>query len=215
VNHMILETSRLIIRPFIRDDLLIIHRILNETFGDPSKAEYLPEAALEERRSWLEWQILNDKWFVKKHQPPYGDRAISLKPTGQLIGSIGYVPCLDSFEQIPDLNSSLQPSVYNTTEFGLFWVIDPKHQRQGYATEAAEAMVEYAFKQLRVKRIIATTEHANVVSQNVMRKIGMRLTRNPLPEPPWLQVVGVLENSGDSNPQPLQGRQNSLLRREP
>jgi len=76
----------------------------------------------------------------------------------------------------------------------LLWVIDPIHQRQGYATEAAQAMVEYAFKQLRVKRIIATTEFANVASQNVMRKIGMRLTRNPLPEPSWLEVVGVLEN---------------------
>jgi ribosomal-protein-alanine N-acetyltransferase len=194
VNHMILETSRLIIRPFVRDDLQVIHRILNEAFGDPSRAEYLPEPMLEERRSWLDWQILNEKWFVKKHQPQYGDRAISLKPVGQVIGSIGYVPLLMPFEQIPDLNPSLQPNGYNTTEFGLFWVIDPKHQRQGYATEEAEAMVEYALKQLRVKRIIATTEYANVASQNVMRKIGMRLTHNPLPEPPWLQVVGILEN---------------------
>ena len=28
-----------------------------------------------------------------------------------------------------------------------------------------------------------------------MRKLGMRLERNPSPEPPWLQVVGVLENA--------------------
>jgi RimJ/RimL family protein N-acetyltransferase len=190
---LILETSRLIIRPFVRDDLQSIHRILNETFGDPSKAEYLPEDRLEERRLWLEWQVLNDEWFPKLHQPPYGDRAITLKSSG-LIGSIGYVPCFDSFEQIPELSYSSQSSPYNTTEFGLFWVLDPKHQKQGYATEAAKAMVEYAFKQLRVKRIIATTEYANIASQNVMRKIGMMLTRNPLPEPSWLQVVGVLEN---------------------
>ena len=191
---MILETSRLIIRPFVRDDLLVIHRILDQTFGNGGRIDN--EAALEERRSWLEWQILNQEWFPKLRQPPYGDRAISLKTSSQLIGSIGYVPCLDSFEQIPDLSPSSQPSEYNTTEFGLFWVIDPKHQRQGYATEAAQTMVEYAFKRLRVKRIIATTEYSNVASQNVMRKIGMRLTRNPLPEPSWLQVVGALENRG-------------------
>ncbi|GAB4420284.1 MAG: hypothetical protein Fur0044_17140 [Anaerolineae bacterium] len=29
-----------------------------------------------------------------------------------------------------------------------------------------------------------------------MRKIGMKIARNPLPDPPWLQVVGILENSG-------------------
>jgi hypothetical protein len=28
----------------------------------------------------------------------------------------------------------------------------------------------------------------------VMRKLGMHLERNPYPEPPWLQVVGVIEN---------------------
>jgi hypothetical protein len=58
-------------------------------------------------------------------------------------------------------------------------------------------MIEYAFKHLRVKRIIATTEYANVASQGVMRKVGMKLTRNPYQEPPWLQVVGLLENTGE------------------
>ena len=29
--------------------------------------------------------------------------------------------------------------------------------------------------------------------QRVMRKLGMRIERNPSPEPHWLQVVGVLE----------------------
>jgi hypothetical protein len=28
----------------------------------------------------------------------------------------------------------------------------------------------------------------------VMRKLGMTLARNPFPDPPWLQVVGVLQN---------------------
>ena len=194
---MLLETSRLIIRPFVRDDLLVIHRILSQAFGDASMAEYLPESALEERRSWLEWQVLSQEWFVKLRQPPYGDRAITLKTSSQVIGSIGYVPCLNPFEQIPELATTPNPTGHYTTEFGLFWVIDPKHQRQGYASEAAKAMIEFAFKQLRLKRIIATTEHTNVASQGVMRRIGMKLTRNRLPEPRWLQVVGVLDNTSD------------------
>lgn len=191
---MILETSRLIIRPFVRSDLLVIHRILDQTFGNPNKAEYLPEAALEERRSWLEWQVLNQEWFPKLHQPPYGDQAISLKTSNQVIGSIGYVPLLCPFEQIPEFEPATERSEHYTTEFGLFWVIDPEYQRRGYATEAARPMVGYAFKQLHIKRIAAMTKYTNEASQNVMRKLGMRLTRNPLPQPPWLQVVGVLEN---------------------
>ncbi len=191
---MILATDRLIIRPFDIDDLPVIHRILNETFA-VGKVER--EEALEKRRSWLEWQILSSEWFPRLHQPPYGDRVISLKPSKQVIGSIGYVPLLCPFEQIPDLDAALQRSEYYTTGFGLFWAIDPKYQRRGYATEAALAMVDYAFKELRVKRIIAMTEFSNVASQKVMQKIGMRLTRNPLQEPPWLQIVGVRENKRD------------------
>ena len=88
-----------------------------------------------------------------------------------------------------------RPSGFATPEVGLFWVIDPEQQRRGYATEAAQAMVQHAFTHLRLKRIIATTEYTNIASQGVMRRLGMRVLHNPLPEPPWLQVVGVLQNS--------------------
>jgi [ribosomal protein S5]-alanine N-acetyltransferase len=95
---------------------------------------------------------------------------------------------LDAYEQIPELTNAALPSGYNTTEFGLFWVIDPTCQRQGYATEAAQAMIAYAFNQLRVKRVIATTEYANKASQRVMRKVGMRIVHNPSPEPSWGRI---------------------------
>jgi ribosomal-protein-alanine N-acetyltransferase len=196
MNQNAIETDRLVIRPFSMDDLSPIHRILDQTFGDGSKID--DSAALAERRSWLQWQILNQEWLPKLHQPPYGDRAIVLKAGGELIGSVGYVPCLNAFEQIPELGGSPSLSGYNTTEFGLFWVIAPSHQRQGYATEAAQTMVEHAFKHLRLKRVIATTEFSNTASIGVMRKLGMTLTRNPLPDPTWLQVAGVLENRDDS-----------------
>ena len=189
MNGEIIETDRLIIRAFVPDDLLVIHRILNQTFAVDGQA-----VALEERRSWLQWSMLNQEWFPKLHQPPYGDRVITLKSTDEVIGSVGYVPLLDVYEQIPELCDSTSPSSYTTTEVGLFWVIDPAHQRQGYATEAAQVMIDNAFKQMRLKRIIAATEYENIASQSVMKKVGMTITRNPLPDPPWLQIVGVLDN---------------------
>jgi [ribosomal protein S5]-alanine N-acetyltransferase len=84
--------------------------------------------------------------------------------------------------------------VYATTEMGLFWSIDPAQQGQGYATEAGRALIDHAFDQMHLKRIIATTEYDNHASQAVMRKLGMRLERNPQPTPPWLQIVGVLDH---------------------
>lgn len=189
-----IETKRLVIRPFSPADLSAIHRILDQTFGDGSKVDH--QAALQERESWLQWSMLNQEWLPKLHQPPYGDRAITLKASGVIIGSVGYVPLLMPFEQIPELRTTASASRYNTPEVGLFWVIDPAQQRHGYATEAAQAMTGHAFAQMGLKRIIATTEYENLASQSVMRKIGMTITRNPLPDPPWLQVVGILENSG-------------------
>jgi [ribosomal protein S5]-alanine N-acetyltransferase len=193
MSQKIIETKRLIIRPFIMDDLLVIHRILDQTLGDGSKVD--DEAALVERRSWLEWSILSQEWLPKMGQFPYGDRAITLKSTGILIGATGYVPLLDIYDQIPELRLGATPSNYRVPEVGLFWAIDPSYQRQGYASEAAQGLIEYSFKYLQLKRILATTEYENIASQAVMQKVGMKVTRNPLPTPPWLQVVGVMENS--------------------
>lgn len=189
----ILETPRLVVRPFVPEDLYAVHRILDLAFGDGSKVD--DPAALAERRSWLEWSILNQEWFPKLHQPPYGERAVVLKATQAVIGAVGLVPCLDVYEQLPGFGAIGPADSRATAEVGLFWAIDPEQQRRGYASEAAGALIEYAFTQLRLKRIIATTEYDNLASQAVMRKLGLRLERNPHPDPHWLQVVGVLEQA--------------------
>jgi hypothetical protein len=94
-----IETYRLLIRSYILEDLPIIHRIVDQTFGAGDKVN--DEAALQEGRSWLQWSIRNQKGFPKLGQPPYGDKAIVLKATGELIGSVGNVPLLDAYDQIP------------------------------------------------------------------------------------------------------------------
>ena len=118
-------------------------------------------ASLAERARWLQWTALSEEHLAKMHQPPYGDRAIILKATGELVGSVGFVPCLMPFEQLPYFGAHRSPAgpARSTPEFGLFWAISPAHQRQGYATEAARAMVDYAFRHLNLKRVIATTEY--------------------------------------------------------
>ena len=192
MTPFILETSRLIIRAFQPADLHAIHRILDLTFGDGSKIA--DKEALYDRRSWLEWSRLSAEWLPKMFQPPYGDRAVVMKSSNEVIGAVGLVPCFDVFEQIPGLSRGEPASAYRVAEMGLFWAIDPDKQRQGYATEAAQALIDFAFQQLHVKRLIATTEYDNVASMGVMRKLGMTLAQNPLPDPPWLQVVGTLDH---------------------
>jgi RimJ/RimL family protein N-acetyltransferase len=190
-----LETSRLLIRPFEMQDLQAAHHLFDVEL---SQADFGTEkiGTLAERTHWLQWAVLNEEQLAILNQPPYGDRAVILKSTGQLIGACGYVPCLAPFEQLPGFapgDCSTGPSLA-TTELGLFYAISPAHQRCGYATEAAQALIEYAFQKLRLKRVIAETMVDNIASMGVMRKLGMRVERNPLPEPPWLQIVGWIEN---------------------
>jgi len=190
-----LETARLTIRPFFMDDLQSIHRILDVEL---KQAELGTEGALSvaEREEWMRWTVLNYEQLANLNQPPYGDRAVTLQPGGQLIGACGFVPCMNPFGQLPGFLAQ-GPSAserLTSTEFGLFYAIAPDFQGQGYATEAARAMVEYAFAQLRLRRVVATTTYDNLASIGVMHKLGMRIERNPYPEPPWLQVVGLLEN---------------------
>lgn len=119
---------------------------------------------------------------------------MTLKETGQLIGLVGFVPSLALFEQLPAFAPAGTPSRRATPEVGLYYAIAPAHQRRGYAAEAGRAMVHYAFQELHLKRVVATTTYDNAASQGVMRRLGMLIERNPFPDPPWLQIVGVLEN---------------------
>ena len=184
-----LETARLLIRPFQEGDLPEIHRILCAAFSEPESGA----TALDQRRAWLEWSALSADWLPRLHQPPYGDRAVVLKEGGVLLGAVGLVPLLAPFAQLPSLGAK-PPGVSFTPEVGLFWAIDPPRQSRGYASEAAQALIQVAFTEMKLGRILATTETDNLASQGVMRRLGMRLERNPYPEPFWLQVVGILES---------------------
>lgn len=192
----ILQTERLTIRPFTMDDLDAFHRISDLCFGDGTKLD--DAAAIDANRRMLQWKVLNEEMLARLYQAPYGDRAVVLRSTGKLMGSVGLVPYMDVFNGMPGLrfihgDDGSRPRA--TAEVGMFWAIDPAYQGQGYATEAAKAMLGYLFNEVHLARIIATTEFENRASQAVMRKLGMQLHRNETGQPPWLQVVGVLENT--------------------
>ena len=194
----LLETERLLIRPFTHDDLDAIFAILDVAPGDVDLDDPAAVAdAKAGRQEWLEWSILNYDALDRLHQPPYGDRAVELRTSGELIGAVGLAPVLLPFGQLPAFggagSSSGQPAP-NTSEVGLYWEIAAHHRRQGYATEAGAALIRYAFDTLNLQRIVATTTYDNTPSIGVMRKLGMAIERNPLPEPIFMQVVGVLEN---------------------
>ncbi len=190
-----LITPRLVIRPFVPDDL-DAYRRLQQADAEGAFPPGGGTATREQCAEWLRWAAANAVQLAGLRQPPYGDRAVTLRAGGELIGACGLVPCLGPFEQIPEVAGRAVSAPLRTTtaEVGLFYAIAAAHRRRGYAGEAAHALIDYAFGELRIHRIIATTTHDNIASQRVMRRLGMRIGRNPFPEPHWLQVVGVRVN---------------------
>ncbi|WP_239470610.1 GNAT family N-acetyltransferase [Archangium violaceum] len=171
------------------EDLNDCHRLyVDIDWADKAVSE---EENLKRRREWLEWTVRNYEQLALLYQPPYGERAIEDKESGRFVGLVGLVPLLAPFGQLPSFGGV--EGARFSAEVGLFWALTPARQRQGYATEAAHALVDHAFGTLKLGRILAGTQRDNRASIAVMRRLGMRIEENPYPEPPWFEVTGILE----------------------
>ncbi|PZR08277.1 MAG: N-acetyltransferase [Flavobacterium psychrophilum] len=60
-----------------------------------------------------------------------------------------------------------------TDEYDIGFRFFKKYWNQGYATEAAQACLNYGFEKLRLKTIIGRAMKANTASVKVLEKIGM------------------------------------------
>jgi len=138
-----LETRRLVIRKFEKEDW----KQLYEYASDPEVRRYIPNGAYTEEEA---------QKFVKENM---GDRpekfAVVLKSENKLIGHMYF-------------HNWFAPQTY---EIG--WVFNKAYQNNGYATEAAKALVDYGFEVLKLHRIIATCQPENYPSWRVAEKIGM------------------------------------------
>ena len=178
-----LQTDRLLIRALRTGDRDAFAAIVDASFGP-----------VHDRRTCddlVAYHALGDRVHDELHQPPYGERAVVLKASGVVIALVGFVPCLRPFGQLRSFGGV--PDARFTPEVGLFWAVAPEYRRRGIATEAARAMIAHAFDDLRLARIVATTDYDNAASIAVMRRLGMTIERNPFPTPPWHQVVGFLD----------------------
>jgi RimJ/RimL family protein N-acetyltransferase len=168
-----LHTPRLIVRELVAGDRAAVEHVAG---GD--------------RERWLRFTTLAYEQLDELRQPPYGERGVELRESGEMIGLVGLVPALGPFGLLP---SWPEPGGRHRPEVGLYWAVAPEHRRRGIAAEAAAALIAYAFAEVGLARVVATTEYGNVASIGVMRRLGMRIERNPAPEPAWFQVVGVLD----------------------
>ena len=85
---------------------------------------------------------------------------IERKSDGVLLGDVGFIPVGMPIRGNPPV------------EIG--WFLDKQHWGQGYAPEAAQAWLDYAFTELDFDEVVAWTTKTNLPSQRVMQKLGMR-----------------------------------------
>lgn len=161
---VILETERLILRTWEEADIEPMAAIDQ----DLKVCEFLPGlGSLERTREAIA--------FVKSHYAKHGFSvyAVELKSTHALIGFVGL--------SIPRFDAPFTPCV----EIG--WRLSSAHWRQGYATEAAKAVLNYAFMTLGLDEIVSFTVPANQASRRVMEKIGLHYSPDDNFEHPKLE----------------------------
>lgn len=150
----VLETNRLIMRPFHARDLAL-YAAIN---ADPAVVEFLGNVPLSRAES-DEQAIGANHCFAKRR---FGKIAIERRSDGALLGMCGL---------------SVEPWFTDDLEIG--WRLGRRYWGSGYATEAASAWLAYAFDNLRAPRVISIADAPNARSIAVMRRIGMCFDHAP------------------------------------
>ena len=167
-----LETSRLILRPFSLSDIDEAYEILE---GHPDVWKYDPGFC----RTKLQRANLIKKYMLDNDENGYGNLAVVLKSTGELIGYIG----LQSYR----LGEELQDPV----EVELFYKLGRDFWGKGYAFEACRTVISFAFNRLHLPHLVTATHSENSPSIRLMQRLGFRIYSQPKA---WSsEIVGILE----------------------
>ena len=89
-------------------------------------------------------------------------------------GNVAWISCavVAGGEVAGDLTLNVRSEDHRAGELG--FIVHPRHQGKGYATEAARALLHWAFEEVGFHRIYGRAEPRNEASVRVMEKLGMR-----------------------------------------
>ena len=115
---------------------------------------------------WLEAKWLMELRLKQMYENPALElwllRAVSLRETGTMIGYIG-------FHALPGAEY-LNQYAPGSVEFG--YTVFRDHRRMGYASEAAEALMQWATIEHDVTRFVVSISPTNEPSLRLARKLG-------------------------------------------
>ena len=147
-----LRTERLVLRPWKDDDF--------DAFFEMQRDEDVAR--------WL----YNDPRDEDESRRLFDYRKISY----EMGGNFAWIACVGvavaDGEVVVDLTLNVRSHEGRGGELG--FIVHPRHQGRGYATEAARALLEWAFEEVGFHRIYARHEPRNAASGRVLEKLGMR-----------------------------------------
>lgn len=148
---MRLETERLLLRAWTAADLAPFAAIN----ADPVVRRYYYPSVLDT----AETAALIDEAATQLRRDGFGFLAVERKADGVLIGGAGLSP--------PG------PEVPGDHPVEIGWILGEPYWGRGYATEISLACFAYAWKVLKVGRVIGYTSAINTPSRRAMERAGM------------------------------------------
>jgi RimJ/RimL family protein N-acetyltransferase len=146
-------TPRLLLRRWLDDDLVP----LSEIHSDPEVMRWIGTG---EPRSLEETAGDIEAWEEEWDEEGFGIFAVELLGSGELAGAVGlYVP--DSPPEIAE-------------QVAIGWRLGRSFWGQGYASEAAQATLEFALQDRGLDRVVAVCRTTDSASANVLDKLGMQ-----------------------------------------
>lgn len=76
--------------------------------------------------------------------------------------------------------------LYAENEYEIGFHLQPEFWGKGYASEAANAVIDYSFTNLKAKKLFAGHNPNNIVSKKVLNKLGFVYVRDEFYEPTGL-----------------------------
>jgi ribosomal-protein-alanine N-acetyltransferase len=146
----ILYTERLTLEPFAIKDLALLHT----TFTDPFVRKYLWDDEVISLEQTADILQTNSRHFENDH---WGLWKIIVKADQGYAGFAGLWLFFD--EHLPQLLYGLLPG----------------KAKQGYATEAAQAVINYAFDHLTFPYLLASCDTPHAESKKVCERLHMQL----------------------------------------
>ncbi len=149
MDEVRLETERLILRMWRRSDF----EPYAEMCADPEVMRYIGGKPMTKAESWRHLAMVIGHWHLRG----YGMWAVEECSGGELVGRVG---CWN-------------PEGWAGFEVG--WMLRRKFWGRGFATESAQASLNYAFNELGQSHIISVIHPDNQASIKVAERLGEKL----------------------------------------